>query len=108
MARKPRIKVPKTAKKGDIIKIKTLILHKMETGQRKDKKTKKLVPRMIINKFVATFNGKEVFSANMSPAISANPYFAFHTKATESGTFEFTWTDDEGKTVTASRKITVT
>ena len=108
MAKKPRIKVPKTAKKGDIIKIKTLVLHKMETGLRKDRKTKKLVPRMIINKFVATFNGKEVFSANMSPAISANPYFAFHTKATESGTFEFTWTDDKGKTVTASRKIAVT
>lgn len=108
MAKKPRIKVPKTAKKGDIIQIKTLVLHKMETGLRKDKKTKKLVPRMIINKFVATFNGKEVFSANMSPAISANPYFAFHTKATESGTFEFTWTDDKGKTVTASRKIAVT
>ena len=108
MAKKPRIKVPKTAKKGDIIKIKTLVLHKMETGFRKDRKTKKLVPRMIINKFVATFNGKEVFSANMSPAISANPYFAFHTKATESGTFEFTWTDDKGKTVTASRKIAVT
>ncbi len=108
MARKPRIKVPKTAKKGDIIQIKTLVLHKMETGRRKDKKTKKLVPRMIINKFVATFDGKEVFSANMSPAISANPYFAFHTKATKSGTFEFTWTDDKGKTVTASRKIAVT
>ena len=108
MAKKPRIKVPKTAKKGDIIKIKTLVLHKMETGLRKDRKTKKLVPRMIINKFVATFNGKEVFSANMSPAISANPYFAFHTKATESGTFEFTWTDDKGKTVKASRKIAVT
>ena len=108
MAKKPRIKVPKTAKKGDIIKIKTLVLHKMETGFRKDSKTKKLVPRMIINKFVATFNGKEVFSANMSPAISANPYFAFHTKATESGTFEFTWTDDKGKTVKASRKIAVT
>lgn len=108
MAKKPRIKVPKTAKKGDIIKIKTLVLHKMETGFRKDSKTKKLVPRMIINKFVATFNGKEVFSANMSPAISANPYFAFHTKATESGTFEFTWTDDKGKTIKASRKIAVT
>ncbi len=108
MAKKPRIKVPKTAKKGDIIKIKTLVLHKMETGFRKDRKTKKLVPRMIINKFVATFNGKEVFSANMSPAISANPYFAFHTKATESGTFEFTWTDDKGKTIKASRKIAVT
>ena len=87
MARKPRIKVPKTAKKGDIIKVKTLILHKMETGQRKDRKTKKLVPRMIINKFIAKFNGKEVFSADMHPAISANPYFAFHTRSTESGTF---------------------
>ncbi len=108
MARKPRIKVPKTAKKGDIIQVKTLILHKMETGFRKDKKTKKLVPRMIIRKFVAKFNGKEVFSANMFAAISANPYFAFHTKATESGTFEFSWTDDKGKTVKASRKITVT
>ena len=108
MARKPRIKVPKTAKKGDIIKVKTLILHKMETVQRKDRKTKKLVPRMIINKFIAKFNGKEVFSADMHPAISANPYFAFHTRATESGTFEFTWTDDKGKTVTASRKISVT
>ncbi len=108
MAKKPRIKVPKTAKKGDIIQVKTLILHKMETGQRKDKKTKKKVPRMIINKFKVTFNGKEVFSADMHPAISANPFFAFHTKATESGTFEFTWTDDKGKTVTASRKIAVT
>ncbi len=58
MAKKPRIKVPKTAKKGDIIKVKTLILHKMETGLRKDRKTKKLVPRMIINKFVAKFNGR--------------------------------------------------
>ncbi len=108
MARKPRIKVPKTAKKGDIIQVKTLILHKMETGQRKDKKTKKLVPRMIINKFMVTFNGKEVFSADMHPAISANPYFAFHTKVAKSGTFEFSWTDDKGKTVKASRKITVT
>ena len=108
MARKPRIKVPKTARKGDVIKVKTLILHKMETGRRKNKKTKQKIPRMIINKFMVTFNGKEVFSADMHPAISANPYFAFHTRAAESGTFVFTWTDDNGKTVTASRKISVT
>ncbi len=106
MAKKPRIKVPATAKKGEVIQIKTLISHKMETGRRKNKKGKP-IPRMIINKFVCKFNGKEVFSANLEPAVAANPYLSFHTKVTESGTFEFSWTDDKGKTVTASRKIMV-
>ena len=106
MAKKPRVKVPKTAKKGEVIQIKTLISHKMETGQRKDKKGKK-IPRMIINKFVCKFNGKVIFSADLEPAIAANPYLSFYTRVTESGTFEFAWTDDNGKTVTASRKITV-
>jgi sulfur-oxidizing protein SoxZ len=106
MAKKPRVKVPKTAKKGEVIQIKTLISHKMETGLRKNKKGKK-IPRMIIEKFVAKFNGKVVFSADLHPAIAANPYFSFYTKVTESGTFDFSWTDMKGKTVTASRKITV-
>ncbi len=106
MAKKPRIKVPATAKKGEIIQIKTLISHKMETGLRKDKKGK-IIPRMIIDKFVCKFNGKEVFSANLETAIAANPYISFYTKVTESGTFEFSWTDIKGKTVTASRKIMV-
>jgi sulfur-oxidizing protein SoxZ len=101
------MKVPKTAKKGDIIQIKTLIFHKMEPGVRKDEKTGKLIPRMIINKFVCSFNGKEMFSADLHPAIAANPYFAFHTKVSESGTFDFTWTDDKGKSVKASSKIAV-
>ncbi len=105
MAKKPRVKVPSSAKKGEVIQIKTLAPHKMETGRRKKKG--KLIPRMIINKFVCKFNGKVVFSADMHPAISANPYFSFYTKVSESGTFEFSWTDDKGKTVKASRKISV-
>ncbi|SVD91126.1 uncharacterized protein METZ01_LOCUS443980, partial [marine metagenome] len=56
MARKPRVKVPSSAKKGDVIQIKTLAPHKMETGQRKNKKGKK-IPRFIINKLEVTFNG---------------------------------------------------
>lgn len=105
MAKKPRVKVPSSAKKGEVIQIKTLAPHKMETGRRKKKG--KLIPRHIINKFVAKFNGKEIFSADMHPAISANPYFSFHTKVSESGTFEFSWTDDKGKTIKATRKISV-
>ncbi len=107
MASKPRVRVPKNAKKGDIITIKSLISHKMETGQRKDKKTGEKIPRMIINKFVCTFNGKQVFASDWQPAISANPYMAFSYKVVESGEFEFVWTDDEGKTISKKAKITV-
>ena len=107
MASKPRVRVPKKAKAGDTITIKSLISHKMETGQRKDKKTGEKIPRNIINKFVCKFNGKEVFSSDWHPAVSANPYMSFSFKVMESGEFEFTWTDDDGKTVSKKAKITV-
>jgi sulfur-oxidizing protein SoxZ len=106
MAAGPRLKVPTQAKKGDVIEIKTLILHVMESGQRKDENGK-TIPRKIINKFTCTFNGKPVFTANMEPAIAANPYFQFFTKVEESGTFKFSWTDDDGIVTTAERKIAV-
>ncbi len=104
---KPRVKLPKQAEKGEIIQIKTLISHKMESGERKDKKTGEKIPRMIINKFVCTFNGKQVFSADWHGAISANPYMSFYTVATESGTYEFTWTDDDGAVFSKTAQLTV-
>lgn len=104
---KPRVKAPKTASKGEVITIKTLISHKMETGLRKDSKTGEKIPREIINKFVVKFNGEEVFSANMDPAISANPYFEFSMKAEESGEIEFVWHDDNGETYSTKETITV-
>ncbi|MEE8393583.1 MAG: thiosulfate oxidation carrier complex protein SoxZ [Rhodospirillales bacterium] len=66
----PRVRVPKAAKKGDIIQIKTIAPHKMETGRRKDKKTGEVIARMIINRFVCTFNGKELFSADIHRAVT--------------------------------------
>ncbi len=107
MASKPRVRVPKKAKAGDIITIKSLISHKMETGLRKDKKTGEKIPRKIINKFVCKFNGKEVFSSDWHPAVSANPYMSFSFKVMEDGECEFTWTDDDGTTVSKKAKITV-
>lgn len=104
---RPRVKAPKTAEKGEVITIKTLISHKMETGLRKDKKTGEKIPRRIINKFVVKFNGEEVFSADMDPAISANPYFQFTMKAEESGEIEFVWHDDNGETYSTKEKLTV-
>lgn len=103
---KPRIKVPKTAKKGDVITIKTLISHKMESGQRKDKQGKP-IPRKIINKFTCEFNGQKVFETALEPAISANPYLEFSAKVDESGTFKFTWVDDDGSVYTAEQAIKV-
>ncbi len=107
MAVKPRVKVPKSAKKGDVIEIKTLISHKMESGQRKDKKTGKKIPRKIINKFTATFNGEQIFAVDILPAISANPYIKFNMNSQTPGEFVFTWVDDDGKSYTAKKKLAV-
>jgi len=102
----PRVRVPTQAKPGELIEIKTLISHEMESGQRKDA-AGKVVPRKIINKFTAAFNGKTVFEADWNPAISANPYQSFFYKATESGEFTFTWKDDDGSDYVATNKLTV-
>lgn len=107
MASKPRVKVPKKAAAGDVITIKTLISHPMESGQRKDKKTGDLIPRKIINKFTATYNGETVFSANIDPAVSSNPYIEFSIRVNESGTLKFLWVDDDGSEYTTEKKITV-
>ena len=107
MAEKPRIKLPKEAKKGEVIEIKTLIAHVMETGLRKDQDGK-IIPRKIINKFTCEFNGKPVFSVDLEPAVAANPYMQFTAKVEESGTFKFTWVDDDGTVTTAEQAIAVT
>lgn len=104
---KPRVKVPKTAVAGDIITIKTLVSHKMESGQRKDKEGN-TIPRKIINSFTCEFNGSQVFSCDMDPAISANPYFEFNARVDEAGTFKFIWVDDDGTVIETEKSIALT
>ncbi len=103
---KPRVKVPKTAAAGEVVTLKTLISHEMESGQRKDKDGN-LIPRKIINKFSCEFNGVKVFECDIDPSISANPYFEFSAKVNESGTFKLTWVDDDGTVTTDEQKIEV-
>lgn len=102
----PRVRVPTQAKAGEIVEIKTLISHEMESGQRKDAEGKP-IPRKILNTFQASFNGKPFFTATWFPSISANPYQSFFFRATESGEFKFTWTDDDGSTAEHAAKLTV-
>ncbi|HUN51838.1 MAG TPA: thiosulfate oxidation carrier complex protein SoxZ [Candidatus Sulfotelmatobacter sp.] len=103
---KPRVKVPTGAKPGEIIEIKTLISHPMESGQRKDTNGK-IIPRKIINSFVCTLDGKQVFRAELEPAISANPYLSFCLRAERSGTLAFAWTDDDGTVYKTEEKLTL-
>ncbi|MCP1200814.1 thiosulfate oxidation carrier complex protein SoxZ [Notoacmeibacter sp. MSK16QG-6] len=106
MASKPRVKLPKSASAGEVITVKTLISHEMESGQRKDKNGE-VIPRQIINKFTVTFNEKPVFEADIEPAISSNPYFEFSVKVPESGTFHFKWEDDDGSVYETEEAIEV-
>ncbi len=103
---KPRLRVPEKAKKGDVVEIKTLITHPMETGQRKDEGGK-LVPRLIVDRLDVSFNGKPVMSARLEPAVAANPFMAFWLKVEESGTLKLTWTDDTKQSWSAEAKIEV-
>jgi sulfur-oxidizing protein SoxZ len=103
---KARIKLPEAAKLGDVIEIKTLVSHVMETGQRKDADGK-TIRRSMINSFKATFAGAEVFSAELHPGISANPYLSFFMKVPGPGEFEFTWVDDAGAKIVEKQKLNV-
>lgn len=103
---RPKIRVPKSAKVGDVVKIKTLIAHPMESGIRKDK-AGNLIPRNIINRFEARFNDEVFFAVDMHPAVSADPYFAFYFKVPGPGRFSFIWTDDKGESWKLNQDLAV-
>ena len=101
------INFPATARRGEIIEIKAIVAHPMETGFRRTQ-LGALIPRNIITQFVCTYDGAEIFRAEFHPAIAANPFIAFWTSATVSGTIAFTWTGDNGFSVTETAAISVT
>jgi len=100
------INVPKKARRGDVMQIKALMSHIMETGYRRTA-AGDLVPRDIITSFTCRYNGTEIFRADFFPAIAANPFISFFTIAKDSGKFEFEWIGDKGFSETASASITV-
>jgi sulfur-oxidizing protein SoxZ len=101
-----RIDVPKSARRGEVIEIKTLVAHHMETGFRRSQ-VGAPIARDIITTFVCRYNGVEVFRAELHPSVSANPYIQATTVATESGTLEFLWSGDNGFTARDTARIDV-
>jgi sulfur-oxidizing protein SoxZ len=100
------VSTPATARSGAVIEIKTLISHPMESGYRVGPDGKTL-SREIIRRFTCTYNGDEVFRADLSPAIAANPFVSFCTTAIDSGTLVFRWVGDNGFEATKTAEITV-
>ena len=101
------VSVPASAKRGEVVEIKTLAGHPMETGFRHTQ-TGELIPRDIIRTLVCLYNGAEIFRAELHPAMAANPLLAFTTVATESGKLEFRWTGDNGFAAIETASISVT
>jgi len=89
------VTVPPVARAGQVIEVRTLIAHPMETGHRADSNGQ-VMPRRIIRRFSCRLDGQLVFSAELHPAIAANPLVAFALRAQASGTLEFLWEGDEG------------
>ena len=97
MKEQRKLKFKQIVNKGDLVKVKTLAEHEMESGVRRDEKTGVIYPRLIIYKVTARYNGKIVFKANWFSGVSANPYLAFYFKADRSGLIEIEWEDDYSK-----------
>ena len=102
----PRVQVPSAAAKGEILQIKTLINHRMETGLRHDEQGD-VIPRRIINKFVCRYNDVVVFGVDLHEAVAANPYIEFSLRATESGRLEFIWEEDGGQIYSLTHQLMV-
>jgi sulfur-oxidizing protein SoxZ len=104
--RNSRIKVPATAKRGEVIQVRCMVMHPMENGYRIDSQGTR-IPVDLIHTFTCRYNGEEVFRATLGTGMAANPYITFYTVATESGTLEFNWQADDGSVTTAQARIEV-
>ena len=104
---KARIVAPKTARKGEVVEIKAMISHPMETGYRHDAMGK-IVERDIIKRMTVNYAGAEVFAMECYTGVAANPFVSFTTVATETSDLVFTWTDEKGAAVSETVHLVVT
>lgn len=103
---RPRIRLPATAAAGSVIEVRTLLNHPMESGNRMGPDGA-LVPRRIINRFTCDYNDVRVIEVDIEPGVSANPFLEFDALVPASGTFVFTWHDDDGSVYVERAEFTV-
>ncbi|MAK62065.1 MAG: thiosulfate oxidation carrier complex protein SoxZ [Ponticaulis sp.] len=102
-----RLSIPESARKNEVIEIKAMIQHPMETGYRRGMKGE-VIERDLIKFFKCTYNDKLIFSSEFFPGIAANPFLTFYAKAEETGELNFSWTDQNGVRWNETRTLTVT
>ena len=100
------IKVPRKAARGEVIKLMTKLHHPMESGWRK-RQDGEPAPRDLVGEFVCSFNGEEVFRAELEAGTAADPFLAFYARVERSGTFRFTWGAEGGERYEAEAKVVV-
>ncbi|PUE62521.1 thiosulfate oxidation carrier complex protein SoxZ [Limnohabitans sp. 2KL-17] len=91
-----RIQWPERITAGDVVKVRLLVQHPMDTGYLYDL-LGKLVPRNVITLLTCTLGQQEVFRAEPSSGIAANPLFEFFVRASETAEMRVEWEDDRGK-----------
>ena len=91
-----RLAVPESVAAGEVIEIKVMIQHAMESGYRRGALGER-IPRDIIKFFRCSQEGKTIFAAEFHPGVAANPLLTFHMRAERSGTLDFEWTDQAGQ-----------
>jgi len=89
-----RIDLPREARRGELVEVRIVIQHPMETGFRREPQGER-IQRNAIHSLVCRYNGAEVFRATLSTGIAANPFLRFFLRAARSGDLDFWWLDDD-------------
>jgi len=100
------ITAPSSARRGEVITLRVLLQHPMESGFRVGADGQ-LLPRDIVRHFSCSYNGERVIAVELFPAIAANPYLEFSALALDSGTLDFVWEGDRGFRHSEQRTISV-
>ena len=102
-----RIQVQPQARRGDLVEVRVVIQHPMETGFRYDSLGRQ-TPRNVVHRLECRYGGVEVFRAEMGAGIAANPFLRFFVRARESGDVECRWIDQQNVAGSVSARVTVT
>ncbi len=98
--------IPEKAKIGELIEIQSLIAHPIQIMTQSEKinleKKQNFIERLTVK-----FNKNQIFAAEFTSKLSANPYISFFFKATETGTLLFTWYETSGRKWAIEKKLQV-
>jgi sulfur-oxidizing protein SoxZ len=103
---KGRVRMPATARRGEIVEIRAQVEHPNDSGFRSDY-LGRTIPRHVVERFTCSFEGEVVFEARMHPAVSTNPFLQFGFVAERSGEFAFAWVDDQGGEAVVRQRLEV-